>query len=230
MNWIDKAILKIIQRKVSNWFDLERSLSKLPSCYGATDASPEKAWPNPDKIPLGGEVPFSIKNFFIVGKYLKSSIHQGVKAIQSLDQNPSRPKSTIRSEDLKTFENHATSLGIGVIGYTKLPRQLIFKDRAVLYDNVIVLLKESESNRHSWIRDFCDQCGRCIRTCPAKAINESPIIHASGRKTHITRDKCLPYFVNDHGCTVCIKECTFTQKSYEHIFKRFSNRKQNRKV
>lgn len=147
MNWIDKVILKIIQRKVSHWFDLERSLTKLPSSCGATDASPEKTWPDPDKIPLGGEVPFSIKNFFIVGKYLKSSIHQGVKAIRSLDQNPSMPESTIGSEDLKAFGNHAKSLGIGVIGYTKLPRQLIFKDRAVLYDNVIVLLKEMDQDR-----------------------------------------------------------------------------------
>lgn len=320
MNFIDKVILKIIQRRVSHWFDLERSLSKFPNYYGATEKSPEKAWPNPDKIPLGGEVPFSIKNFFIVGKYLKSSIDQGIKAIQSLDQNPSMPKSTISSEDLKTFEDHAKSLGIGAIGYTKLPRQLIFKDRAVLYDNVIVLLKEmdkdkvakapsidtfkmvmetydslsktvnaltgylrgfgygaqggyplggltlfpplaadaglgcngrhgllitpqfgprqriaaiytninnlpfSESNTHSWIRDFCDKCGRCIRTCPAKAIRESPLIHTSGRRTHIIRDKCLPFFVNDQGCTVCIKDCSFTRKSYEDIYREFQIR------
>jgi len=77
MDLIDKIILKIIQRKVSHWFDLERSHANLPNAYGATKESPEKTWPNPDKIPLGGEVPFSIKNFFIVGKYLKSSINQG---------------------------------------------------------------------------------------------------------------------------------------------------------
>jgi len=236
------------------------------------------------------------------------------------------PKSTISPEDLKTFENHSKSLGIGVIGYTRLPRQLIFKDRAVLYDNAIILLKEmdndkiakapsvdtfkmvmgtydslsktvnaltgylrelgygaqggyplggltlfpplaaaaglgwngrhgllitpqfgprqriaaiytsinnlplSESNTHTWISDFCENCGRCIRTCPAKAIRESPLIHESGRRTHIIRDKCLPFFVNDQGCTVCIKECSFTKKSYEHIFKRFSKRKQNQKI
>jgi len=69
MNCIDKVILKIIQRKVSHWFDLERSLTKLPNYYGATEESPEKTWPNPDKIPLGGEVPFSIKNFFILIRY-----------------------------------------------------------------------------------------------------------------------------------------------------------------
>lgn len=316
MNIVEKVILKIIQRRVSHLFDLERSLAKFPDSYGATEESPGKSWPDPDKITLGGEVPFSIKNYFIVGKYLKSTIHQGVKAIRSLDQNPYMPKSTISPEDLKTFGDHAKSLGIGVIGYTRLPRRLIFKDRAVLYDNVIVLLKEmdkdriakapsvdtfemvmetydslsktvntltgylresgygaqggyplggltlfpplaaaaglgwngrhgllitpqfgprqriaaiytsiknlpfSKRNPHSWIMDFCDKCGQCIRTCPAKAIRERPVLHESARRTHIRRDKCLPFFVNDQGCTICVKECSFTRRSYEDIYKR----------
>jgi epoxyqueuosine reductase len=321
MNLIDKAILKIIQRKVSHWFDLERSLTKVPDCYRSIEGSPEKTWPDPDKIPLGGEIPFSIRNIFIVGRYLKSSIHQGVKSIQSLDRNPSMPKSTISPEVLQEFEIHAKSLGIGAIGYARLPRQLVFKDRAVLYDNVIVILKEmdkdkiaqapsvatfkmvfetydslgkianvlteylrklgygaqgghplgglvlypplaaaaglgwmgrhgllispqfgprqrigaiftsidnlpfSESNPHEWVRGFCDKCGRCIRTCPPKAILERPVIHESGRKTHIIREKCLPVFVSQEGCTVCVKECPFSRGSYENIHKSFKSAK-----
>lgn len=316
MNFIDKAILKIIQRKVSRWFDLERSLANVPTCYGSTEGSPEKTWPDPEKIPLGGEVPFSIRNIFIVGRHLKSSIHQGVKSIQSLERNPSMPQSTIGPDMLQAFERHAKSLGIGAIGYARLPRQLVFKDRAVLYDNVIVLLKEmdkdriakapslatfkmvfetydslgktvnvlteylrklgygaqgghplgglvlypplatsaglgwmgrhgllitpqfgsrlrigaiftsidnlpvSETNSHSWVGDFCDKCGRCIRTCPSKAIRERPLVHESGRRTHIIRDQCLPVFVTKQGCTICIKECPFSKKNYEDIYKR----------
>ena len=324
MNLIDKAILKIIQRRVSHWFDLERSLAKIPNYYGATEESPEKTWPNPDKIPLGGEVPFSIRNYFIVGKYLKSSIHQGVKAIESLDKNPSRPKSTIYPEVLQEFENHSKSLGIGAIGYARLPLHLVFRDRAVLYDNVIVLLKEmdknkiakapsvatfkmvfetydslgktvnilseylrelgygaqgghplgglvlypplataaglgwmgrhgllitpqfgprqrigaifisadnlpvKDSNPHSWVGDFCDKCGRCIRTCPSSAIREQPLIHESGRRTHIIREKCLPVFVTKQGCTICVKKCPFSKRSYEDIYKAFAPKQENR--
>jgi ferredoxin len=324
MNLIDKAILKIIQRRVSHWFDLERSLAKIPTYYGATEESPEKTWPNPDKIPLGGEIPFSIRNYFIVGKYLKSSIHQGVKALESLDKNPSMPKSTISPEVLQEFENQAKSLGIGAIGYAKLPLQLVFRDRAVLYDNVIVLLKEmdknkiakapsvatfkmvfetydslgktiniltkylrelgygaqgghplgglvlypplaaaaglgwmgrhgllitpqfgprqrigaiftsadnlpvKDSNPHSWFGDFCDKCGRCIRTCPSRAIREQPLIHESGRRTHIIREKCLPVFVTEQGCTICVKKCPFSKRSYEDIYNAFTRKQENR--
>jgi epoxyqueuosine reductase len=313
MNLIDKAILKFIQHKVCHWFNLERSLTKVPKSCRATEGSPEKTWPDPEKIPLGGEVPFSVRNIFIVGMHLKSSIREGVKAIQSLDENPSEPRSTISPEVLEAFESHAKSLGIGAIGYARLPHQLIFKDRAVLYDNVIVLLKEmdkdkiakapsvatfkmvfetydalgkivnaltgylrklgygaqgghplggltlypplasaaglgwmgrhgllitpefgprqrigaiftsisnlpfTEGNAHSWIQDFCSKCGRCIRACPSKAICEQPVIHESGRRTHIVREKCLPIFVTQEGCTICVKECSFSRRSYEDI-------------
>ena len=208
-------------------------------------------------------------------------------------------------------------MGIGDIGYAKLPRHLIFKERAVLYDSAIVLLKEmpkdkvdkapsiatfkmvfesydslskivnnlteylrkqgygaqggyplgglnlypplaaaaglgwmgrhgllitpqfgprqrigaiftsienlpfGKTNPHSWIGNFCGTCGRCIRTCPQEAIREHPVIHDSGRKTHIIREKCLPYFVTKHGCTVCVKECSFSRRHYDDIHKSF---------
>ena len=64
MNLIEKAILKIIQRKVSHWFEMERSLANACNdYYGAIEGSPEKTWPDPHKIPSGGEIPFNIKNF-----------------------------------------------------------------------------------------------------------------------------------------------------------------------
>jgi ferredoxin len=328
MNLIEKPLLRLIQRKVSNWFDLERAQAKIYNGFSATDGSPEKSWPDPAKIPAGGEIPFTLKNIFVVGKYLKSSINQGMKALQSLDRNPSKPKSTISPEKLQGFERYATSLGIGAMGYAKIPRQLIFKDRAVLYDSAIVLLKEmpkekvdkapsietfkmvfesydslsrivnqltdylrkegygaqagyplgglnlypplataaglgwmgrhgllitpqfgprqrigaiftsiddlpfAESNSHSWIAGFCKTCGRCIRSCPEEAIRERPLIHASGRKTHIVREKCLPFFVTKHGCTICVKECSFSKTPYADIFKsvaRFQEKKETNK-
>ena len=317
MNPLEKIILKLIQGKIANWFALERTLTKLPNCYKSVEGSPEKSWPNPDKIPLGGEIPFNIKNIFRVGMRLKSCIHQGEKAIRSIEGNPSSPTTSISLEELKTFENYAKSLGIGAIGYAKLPRKLIFKDRAVLYENAIIFLKEmpkdkidkapsiatfkmvfesydslgkiineltthlrslgfgaqgghplgglnlypplavaaglgwmgrhgllvtpqfgprqrigaiftsienlpiAKGNSHSWIGDFCKKCGRCIRSCHSDAIRQTPLVHDSGRKTHIIRKKCLPIFVTKHGCTICVKECSFCKSSYEDIHKGF---------
>ncbi len=325
MNLIDKIILRLIRRKITRWFDLERSLTRVPGSYKPTAESPEKTWPDPEKIPLGEEIPFSLKNIFYVGLNLKSAVRHGLKAIKSLGKNPCEPKSIIDSQTLYDFENYAKSMGIGAIGYVQLPRELIFKERAVLYDKAIVLLMEmdkdkidkapsiatfkmvfetydslgriantltdrlrqqgygaqaghplgglvlyppladaaglgcmgrhgllitqqfgprqriaaiftsienlpvSKNNPHSWIQDFCSKCGRCVRTCPANALRKHPIIHKSGRRTHLIREKCLPVFVTQQGCTVCVKECEFSRRSYEDIFKQIRDRSTSKK-
>ena len=82
----------------------------------------------------------------------------------------------------------------------------------------------SLSSEHSWIWKFCEGCGECIRTCPSQAILNDPIEHKSGRKTHIIREKCLPVFVKQEGCTVCVKECIFTQASYYDLYEKFKNK------
>ena len=320
MNLVEKLMLKMISKKVAKWFELERSLASWDNVYKSNENSPEKSWPDPAKMPGGEEIPFSLKNIPIVGASLKSSIEQGVIAIKSIETNPTVGKISIGDKELKEFEEYAKSKGIGAIGYTKLPLHLIFKDRAVLYDTVIVLIMEmdrllikkapsidtfrmvmstydklgkttnliterlrkmgyqaqaghplgglvlypplavqaglgwygrhgllitpyfgprqriaaiftnignlplSKSNNHSWIEKFCAACGRCIVKCPSSAILEQPIEHKSGRKTHIVREKCLPLFTKQQGCTICVKECVFSNSSYEEIFERYKNK------
>ena len=73
-------------------------------------------------------------------------------------------------------------------------------------------------NPHSWIEDFCQKCGECIRECPGKAILESPKIKHTGH-THIDNSKCFPQFYSKYGCTVCISKCDFSYKEYEDLKK-----------
>lgn len=322
MNIIEKSILKVIKHKVAQWFALERSITKLDNVYKSVEESPEKSWPDPDKIPSGDEVPFSLRNIPIVGHSLSSCVTQGRKAIKAINENPKQAITMISESELKEFEDFAKELGIGAIGYTKLPHKLIFKERAVLYDNVIVLTMEmdkeaiskapsvdtfkmvmstydtlgiitnslakklrdmgfqaqashplgglvlypplaveaglgwfgrqgllitpefgprqriaaifvnidnlpiSKENKHSWIGEFCMQCGKCARACPSKAILERPIEYKSGRKTTISREKCLPIFVKQEGCTVCVKECVFSKTNYHDLYKKFERKYQ----
>jgi len=316
MNVLEKMILKIIKSKVSNWFKMEKSLTQKQNVYLSDVLSPEKSWPNPDKIASGEEVPFSLQNIPLVGLSLKSCVAQGMKAIKSIKDNPKRLKATMSQDEFQKFEDLAEKMGIGGIGYTKLPAHFIFKERAVLFDAAIVLIMEmdkekitkapsietfqmvmktydtlgiitnkltdflrqmefqaqashplgglvlypplavkaglgwfgrhgllitpafgarqrvaaifvnienlpiNDNNEHTWISNFCGKCGRCIKMCPNKAILENPIEHKSGRKTTIDRDKCLPVFVKQNGCTVCIKECVFTNQKYDTIKKK----------
>lgn len=82
-------------------------------------------------------------------------------------------------------------------------------------------LPMKRSNEHSWIRDYCEQCRKCIKECPPGAIYENAIEQEAGRITHIDNEKCFPYFGNNYGCTVCIKVCPFNKTDYYTIKKNF---------
>jgi ferredoxin len=73
----------------------------------------------------------------------------------------------------------------------------------------------STDNEHLWIRDFCETCNRCIKTCPVGAIHQQPKILADGTERFIDLEKCAVPF--SEGCSTCIKDCVFTPGNYEKI-------------
>lgn len=79
----------------------------------------------------------------------------------------------------------------------------------------------SETNPHSWIRDFCNKCNSCVRSCPAKAIYPNPKVFEDGTEEHIDYKKCAVPFSNDYGCTLCVKNCTFYKQNYYTIKAKF---------
>lgn len=77
-------------------------------------------------------------------------------------------------------------------------------------------------NPHLWVRDFCERCNRCIRSCPAGAIYPEPHPFADGSLQRIDYKKCAVPFSRDHACTVCIRECTFFRTGYEKVRRNFA--------
>ncbi len=67
-------------------------------------------------------------------------------------------------------------------------------------------LRFADDGRHRWIQEYCERCGRCIRDCPVEAILEEPVV-SGDRVTHIDRNRCFPYFLENYGCTICVKVC-----------------------
>ncbi|MHA1347677.1 MAG: 4Fe-4S dicluster domain-containing protein [Candidatus Heimdallarchaeaceae archaeon] len=86
-------------------------------------------------------------------------------------------------------------------------------------------LPVTDGHEHSWIREFCKTCLKCIKECPPQAILKEPIKHDTGRVTHIDNNKCFPYFAENYACTICIKVCPFNNNSYDKIKAAFEKRK-----
>lgn len=79
---------------------------------------------------------------------IKFSLTNGrKKAIKTIVNNPANSKKFIEPEELEELEKLAKSLGIGAIGYTKVPRNYIFQNKAVLYDNAIVFTMEMNKDK-----------------------------------------------------------------------------------
>lgn len=121
----------------------------------------------------------------------------------------------------------AQAAGLAWLGYSGLMISPEFGPRfriSAIYTN-IENLPFAKENKHSWIEDYCKKCRKCIRSCPGKAILDEPIIHSSGRITHIIQEKCMPHFTNEYGCSICLKVCPFNNKDYYEIKKNFESKK-----
>ena len=82
-------------------------------------------------------------------------------------------------------------------------------------------LPDTSSDQHAWIEDFCAECVKCVRQCPPRAISTEPVRHETGRATWVDADRCLPYFVRNNGCSICIRVCPFHERDYDWIKERW---------
>jgi epoxyqueuosine reductase len=78
-------------------------------------------------------------------------------------------------------------------------------------------LPPAQENDHAWIEEFCNHCRVCAKKCPGDAVLTEPIVHENGQITCTDNEKCFPWFIADHGCSVCIKVCPFNRAAYEKL-------------
>ena len=121
----------------------------------------------------------------------------------------------------------AQNAGLGWIGKHGLlitpefgPRQRI----AVIYTGIENLPFNEVRNDHSWVRDYCKKCNACFIKCPGKAILDVPLKNTQYSTTHIKSEKCFPEFYDNHACTICIRVCPFSKKSYKALKARFDSK------
>ena len=72
----------------------------------------------------------------------------------------------------------------------------------------------ANQNDHSWVTDFCQSCLVCVQKCPPQAILEQPRENGNGLVTCTVDEKCFPYFMDNYGCSICIRVCPFQSQEY----------------
>ena len=113
----------------------------------------------------------------------------------------------------------AVKAGLGKIGKQGLlitkkfgPRQRL----SLIAVNITPLPEIVQDNID--VEQYCKKCNRCVNLCPASAIYKEPIVKENGIVTRIDGDKCIEYFYETTGCSVCIKECPFHKIGYKAQF------------
>lgn len=59
--------------------------------------------------------------------------------------------------------------------------------------------------------DFCTHCQVCTRECPVDAIEPDKQLVRGETKWYVDFDRCIPYFVENNGCGICIGQCPWSR-------------------
>lgn len=120
----------------------EAELAKVPGAVRPNDESPVRFEIIREKLKRGDDT----KTLRIIPILAKMML--GVnRSIKSIKTNPLEPKTQIDEQTLQKLEEYVFALGANSIGYTHLPEQWVFQDKAALHPNVIVLTMKMDRKR-----------------------------------------------------------------------------------
>ena len=144
-----KAIffVKIVKPRVNKLYRKENSIAERTNAITANEQSPNRF-----------DIPLSLVNHVEQGKkhslitpttarHLLSNIRNIGKSVDSLKKNPKEPIDSINEQFLQSLLTFSKEQGTASIGFTKLPQKLIFREKAVLHDNAIVLTMEMDKKK-----------------------------------------------------------------------------------
>jgi epoxyqueuosine reductase len=65
--------------------------------------------------------------------------------------------------------------------------------------------------RDHGIDDFCQNCRICEDACPPEALSSDKQLVRGQQKWYVDFDKCLPFFNQHQGCSICISICPWSR-------------------
>lgn len=96
---------------------------------------------------LYGKPGIHIFKILVVLPYLIKTAYYTHIGVKGVIKNPDTPKNTADKEFFHKLKIYAKSLGVTSIGFTEVPKEYIFRTRAILFKNVIVLLMNMDKSR-----------------------------------------------------------------------------------
>lgn len=136
----------LVQSRTKHISLLESEMFQVDCTIKATEASPER-FEILDEMPKLVSDKAHLAGFPRTLPLILSSISDIKRSLKDLASNPSKPKAEISCEELSELEQMCQTLGVGKVGYSKVPQYYIFQGKAILYDNAIVLTMEMDKEK-----------------------------------------------------------------------------------
>jgi epoxyqueuosine reductase len=77
--------------------------------------------------------------------------------------------------------------------------------------------------------EFCASCQVCVAACPPDAIFPEKQIVRGERKWYVDFDKCVPYFVDNQTCGICLAVCPWSRPGIaENLLAKLARRRAGR--
>lgn len=116
--------------------------------------------------------------------------------------------------DIINFSKLGERAGLGYVGKSGLLISPSFgpkeKISAILVN--ISNLPINKADNFSWIREYCNYCGKCVKACPHNALIKNMDV------VDLDSSSCVGC---SEACTECIKACPFYLKGYEVVKEKF---------
>jgi ferredoxin len=74
--------------------------------------------------------------------------------------------------------------------------------------------------------EFCQNCQICVNACPPDAISNSKQMVRGDEKWYVDFDKCIPYFVDNLVCGICLAVCPWSRPGIaDNLVKKMARRR-----
>jgi epoxyqueuosine reductase len=100
----------------------------------------------PEIVSEYGHISGFLKVLIFIFPHIIKTLVNIRKSYKSIKTNPGPSKTTITMQALKEFEDFAKKLGCSQVAYTKVPREYIFNNKVILFDNAIVLTMDMKKS------------------------------------------------------------------------------------
>lgn len=90
---------------------------------------------------------FQILKLFLVFPHLMRTAYYARRSRVSVRRNPAGAGRMADASFFRELEDRATGVGVSAIGYTQVPREYIFSNKEILFENAVVLIMGMDKGR-----------------------------------------------------------------------------------